>query len=110
MSRLRGCGMSGLYLFADSLWSRHGFGDGDTPEQLLDLCDSRGLEYPEDWHGALCALVERHLIPALPEPVQTYRVGTSHNPIRAKGQQPEWAAEFYVLIPWETVLLEAGAA
>lgn len=73
-----------LTLFADSLFSKWGFNDGDCPDWLLDYCDEHDLPYPEDWHTALCTLVRGHLVPALAPMVKVVEIGTNHNPIRAQ--------------------------
>lgn len=73
-------------LFSDGLLSKHGVGDGDAPDEFFDYCDERGVDYEQlqGWHTVLCTLVRRYLLPALDQDVTTVRIGTSHNPIRAR--------------------------
>lgn len=74
---------------ADQLFQRWGFGDGDLLDDLLwdnnlgevHLDRDRCMQFA---HEVLAAAVERWLLPALPEAVETYRICTIHNPIRAK--------------------------
>lgn len=72
-----------LYLPADGLLSKWGFGDGDAPDWLLDYCDEHDLAYPDDWRDLLRALVRAYLVPALDQRVEVYDIETIHNPIRA---------------------------
>lgn len=75
--------MNDLVLHSDCLLSKGGFGDGDEPDWLLDILDERGLDHPVDWHGILWQLVNEHLVPALDQRVETVRIETNHNPVRA---------------------------
>lgn len=71
--------MKTVTLKADDLYSKWGFGDGDA---LSDAFDEMNLGYLDLEHETLCLLVEDKLLPILPRPVKTYRIGSLHNPIR----------------------------
>jgi len=76
-----------VYLDSDSLLSKYGFGDGDMLDDIVwDWWDARNSEWgsspPFTQHAVLVAVVKRHLLPALPEQVDTFAIGTCHNPIR----------------------------
>lgn len=73
-----------LILRSQGLLSKWGFSDGDTPEDLMDYWDELGVPYP-DWRPALCAIVQRHLLPELAKrhKVEVEEIETIHNPIRA---------------------------
>lgn len=74
-----------LRLRADSLLSKWGFGDGDTPEIVYDYCEANGIEYQHlNWHATLVRLVREHLLLVLEQDVETYEIETIHNPIRAQ--------------------------
>lgn len=74
-----------LRLFSDGLLSRHGFNDGDAPDEFYDWLEEQGREYvPLSWHRILRELVTRRLVPALDQQVETVCIGTSHNPVRAR--------------------------
>jgi hypothetical protein len=74
-----------LTLFSSGLLSKHGFSDGDAPDEYFDWLESQGREYyPFPWHAVLCELVERHVVPVLDQKVTTVRISTTHNPIRAE--------------------------
>lgn len=105
-----------LVLPARDLCSKWGFEDGDIlwnePYASRLLRDGVDLK---DKHPALCALVERFLIPALPVPVVVERISSCHNPIRATMiDGVEWDSytadahpalkDFYVHIPWREAL------
>lgn len=88
-----------LALRSMCLFSKYGFNDGDVPDTFLDYCDDHQLEYPatgeSGWHLLLVDLVDQLLVPLLPAPVEAYRIGTIHNPIRARtvnGQAVDWSA------------------
>ena len=74
----------GLWLFSESLLSKWGFNDGDTPDELLDWCDANGHPYPNDWHTVLRTLVRTRLAPVLQQRVELVDIETNHNPIRAE--------------------------
>lgn len=80
----------GITLFSSSLFSKFGFYDGDTPEQVYEWLESDAPELLEDygrtwrWRPVLVELVENHLLPWLGTDVETYRIETNHNPIRAR--------------------------
>lgn len=73
-----------LTLTSQSLLSKWGFSDGDTPEELMDYWDEIGIPYP-DWHTALCAMVQEYLLPELSKchRIEVQEICTIHNPIRA---------------------------
>lgn len=73
-----------LTLFSSDLLSKHGFNDGDSPDEVWDLLDTAGrADVMRNWREVLLHLVEERLLPALDQRVEVYRLGTSHNPIRA---------------------------
>lgn len=72
-----------LRLDSESLLSKGGFGDGDTPEWLLDYCEDHGIEYPERWRIVLYRLVRDRLVPVLDQRVEITYIDTIHNPVRA---------------------------
>lgn len=110
-------------LFADDLWSKFGFGDGDCLDDILfdaeDESDwpwanlqprqvaGRDDEFHID-HELLIRVVERFLVPQFPVPVALERVGTCHNPIRAVDQghvpAPSWALAISVTVSAADVL------
>ena len=72
-------------LFSSGLLSKHGFGDGDAPDEWLDYCDDHGIDLPPAaWHPILRELVKQFLLPALTQKVTIVYIGTSHNPVRAE--------------------------
>jgi hypothetical protein len=73
-----------ITLFADNLYSKWGFHDGDI---LNDAWYALGLS--GDRHEVLCQLVEERLLPILPHPVKTERISTCHNPIRVEDEHLE---------------------
>lgn len=75
-----------LSLWSESLLSKWGFQDGDTPEQVMDYCDDHGIDYVRvDWHEVLRGLVRKHLLPELEKhhTIKLVDIETIHNPIRA---------------------------
>jgi hypothetical protein len=71
----------------EDLLTKFGFGDGDILEPLAldprwgeDL--PRGEHHLSTEHEVLARCVEKFLLPELPVSVQTFRIGTCHNPIR----------------------------
>ena len=60
------------------LLHKFGFGDGDM---LFELMDEHHLEV--DRSDLLAAVVERLVVPRLDQRVETYRIVSLHNPIRA---------------------------
>jgi hypothetical protein len=71
--------MSAVTLRAADLYSKWGFGDGDILRDAFDDMNLGGIELE---HETLCLLVEDKLLPILPRPVKTDRIGSIHNPIR----------------------------
>lgn len=69
-----------LRLEASCLWSKWGFGDGDS---VGYFCDANNIDLRgRDDHAVLGELVERYLLPAMKHKVTTQRMMTCHNPIR----------------------------
>jgi hypothetical protein len=108
---------TGLVLWADSLCSKWGFGDGDAPEAVEDWWEESGRGYADlDWHPILIRLVRSYLLTALAQHhnVQVYEISTIHNPIRAEvidghpvdclaAAPPVSLAPEYVVVPWDEV-------
>ena len=68
-----------LHLFTAGLFSKWGFGDGDTPDDFLDWCDAQGIDYPRgNWKSALCLMVRERLVPVLSAEVEVVEISTSH--------------------------------
>lgn len=120
-----------LRLFADGLFSKWGFGDGDQVDDFLwdhldyddDVIHAR-LKDVDD-HAVLRRLVREHLVPAFAaagHDVEVYDIETNHNPVRAGkldgvevgwdviiGEAPEPQLRLeYVDVPFDTVLRAAG--
>lgn len=72
-----------IRLFSDGLLSKHGFSDGDAPDEWYDYLDQMGMDYAA-LEYPLSALVREFLLPRLEQQVTVYEIGTSHNPIRAE--------------------------
>lgn len=64
-------------LFSQGLLSKWGFHDGDLLEWLFEFGDY-------DRRAVLCAVVRKHLIPALKHKVDVQEIETIHNPIRLR--------------------------
>lgn len=105
-----------LVLWAGSLCSKWGFEDGDLlwNEPYAGWLERDGVSLAND-HPALCALVERFLLPVLPVPVVVERISSCHNPIRATMiDGVEWDShtadahpalnDFSVHVPWSEAL------
>jgi hypothetical protein len=76
-----------LLLISDGLLSKWGFNDGDAPDDWLDWCEERGIDWfalPSWRDEILPALVRRFLVPALDQDVKLTFISTNHNPIRAE--------------------------
>ena len=67
-----------IEFYPADLLHKFGFGDGDM---LYDFVQEHGLGV-DDRH-LLVAVVERLVVPQLDQVVETYTVGTMHNPVRA---------------------------
>lgn len=83
-------------LDADQLFANWGFGDGEMLEEhpaFLAAIAEAGVEiHPRE---ALALLIQRHLLPALPAPLRTYRLEvTCHNPVRAEDDEWHRRSEF----------------
>lgn len=72
-----------LTLLSSSVLSKWGFNDGNDPDDWLDYCEVRGIDY-NALDFPLVALVRRHLLPRIEQPITVVEVETSHNPIRAE--------------------------
>lgn len=106
---------AGVEFRAENLFFKSGFGDGDMLDDLLwdngfDNEPRRDEDHLGFEHEVLARCVERFLLPALPEPVATYRIGSIHNPIRAetvKGYTapvPDSLVGFGVEVPVRAIL------
>lgn len=90
---------SGVTLPADSLFANWGFGDGEMLDEhpaYLRACQEAGVDAERvDSRAVLADMIERHLLPALPAPLRTYRLeSTAHNPVRAEDDELARRAEF----------------
>ncbi|MFJ1964887.1 hypothetical protein [Streptomyces massasporeus] len=72
-----------LTLFSCDLLSKWGFNDGDAPDQWLDYCEARGIDYTK-LAFPLVALVRAHLLPRIEQAVTAVEIETIHNPIRVE--------------------------
>ena len=68
-----------IEFYPSGLLHKFGFGDGDM---LEDLREEHGLKV--DRSDLLAAVVERLVVPRLDQRVETYTIGSMHNPIRAR--------------------------
>lgn len=101
-----------IVFYAKGLQSKWGFGDGDMLDDLLyehigtdeeidhtfggrDKC---GALYTLK-HAVLILAVERFVVPALDQTVDTFRLYTIHNPIRAERINGDTDIEDYTLTP-----------
>lgn len=78
-----------ITLRSESLNYKWGFDDGDVLDDIL-YSSGLSLERPRGahlWyeHEVLARVVERFLLPLIPG-VDVFRIGTSHNPIRAQNK------------------------
>lgn len=99
-------------LRAACLLSKWGFGDGDTPDDLLDYWGDLVDHNAFDWHAVLRRLVRTHLLPELQKhhDVEVHDVETAHNPIRAwriDGREVAYPADAVELRP-ESVTVSYG--
>lgn len=96
--------MDTITLQSDSLFSKFGFCDGDILDDWWywrfalasdgpQLAPEHELQDHGFAHALLIRLVEHHLLPALPRVIETYRISSIHNPIRAEDDE---AQDFYV--------------
>jgi hypothetical protein len=76
-----------VIFYTSGLLSKWGLSDGDL---LWDLLCEHGYRYAPDAEGGLDAesatlarVIEEHVAPKLDQDVETYRIPTCHNPIRA---------------------------
>ncbi|AZM51783.1 hypothetical protein DMA15_03625 [Streptomyces sp. WAC 01529] len=72
-----------ITLLSEDLLSRWGFNDGDDPEEWLDYCEARGIDYNEIDYP-LVDLVRRYLLPVIEQAVTVVEIETIHNPIRVE--------------------------
>lgn len=100
--------MQTITLFADALYSKWGFQDGDI---LFDCLMDGGFSRVDD-HGLLEQLVRQFLLPKLPVPVEIEIFSTCHNPVRAALWPDATIApeneHFSVNVPYETIWRMAG--
>lgn len=112
---------TGLVLHPTGLLSKWGFADGDTVgDQIVAANDwdrFQELMSDVDEHAVLVDLVRRFVLPACSAHIETVRLNTIHNPIRASavnGRSVDWynhdpslVAEMdapdTVVIPWADV-------
>ena len=74
-------------LFSSGLLSKWGFNDGDAPDEWLDWCDERGIDYNAlpGWRSSILPrLVREFLLPVIEQDVKVVGIGTNHNPVRAE--------------------------
>jgi len=79
-------GSPALLLMSAGLLSKWGFNDGDAPDDWLDWCEERGIDWgalPSWRDDVLPELVRRFLVPVLSQDVKLVFITTIHNPIRA---------------------------
>lgn len=86
--------MQDVILRAEGLFSKWGFVDGDALDDFI-YDGGLGALAPDNWnhelaefgfaHALLIRVVETKLLPLLPRKIETRRIGTHHNPIRAWG-------------------------
>ncbi len=85
-----------IELEASHLFANWGFGDGEMLQEhpaFLRAQAEAGIEL--DAREALALLIQRHLLPALPAPLRTYRLEvTAHNPVRAEEDELHRRPEF----------------
>src|ERR1700674_2572791 len=99
-----------IRLCAESLWSKFGFEDGDILDALM-VQDHVRIRC--DTHELLYHLVNKYLLPLLPEKITTTYWLTSHNPCRISEESDEqfpdlqWDTKYiYVKIPISVILTE----
>lgn len=89
-----------LRLFSGGLLSKNGFGDGDEPDEWLDYCEARGIEFPATaWHGILRKLAARYLLPAIDQDIAVVHIDTIHNPVRAQTVNGTDAEQYWYASP-----------
>lgn len=117
----------GVHLVGSDLTSKWGFGDGETPEALLDwYCKGpnpqRAREIGRLWHEQILFDLVRYLLaPRIPHTLDIHCIAkdTSHNPVRTErigDLQPDpqtWQwdetqtdpllAPYRVLVPWPVI-------
>jgi hypothetical protein len=71
-----------LTLFSSGLLSKWGFWDGMAPDDWLDYCEARGVDYTR-LPFPLTSLVRRYLLPQIEQAVTVVEIDTCHNPVRA---------------------------
>jgi len=80
-----GTAVKAITLYAEDLWRKFGFRDGDI---LGELLDDLGI-HVDDEHRLLEAIIHKHLLPALHEPVEVGYIHTCHNPVRVENDDPD---------------------
>lgn len=101
----------GISLDSACLASKWGFQDGDCLDDIL--WNARLLPAPKESsgelsfkHAVLVELVERHLLPLIPD-VVTYKIPTHHNPIRLAPSHQKAVPQISVEIAAEEVVQTA---
>lgn len=83
----------GLLLTSESLFSKWGFNDGDTPD-LPPAVDDLLRATEVTWHDVLRRLVRTHLVPRIEKPLIVTDVESAHNPVRVYDWQDGEALDF----------------
>lgn len=97
-----------MSFYPEHLLMKFGFGDGDM---LFDLIEEHELGV--DHQDLLVAVVERLLVPRLDQEVETYTLGSLHNPVRAGTVDGEeagigsWISPEVVVIPVTEIIAVA---
>lgn len=105
--------MQDVILRVEGLFSKWGFVDGDALDDFLYDGGLFELE-PNNWqhelaefgfaHALLIRIVETKLLPLLPRKIETRRISTHHNPIRAWGEGgPEEFEGIYAVVSFADV-------
>jgi hypothetical protein len=92
-----------LTLYANSLLSKWGFGDGDAISDYIweNLND---LAYKVNEHKLLLHLVKKYLLPKLNHKIEVIFIGTHHNPVRAEMIDGENYSNWYEDDEWNNKL------
>lgn len=105
-------------LYACDLWSKFGFGDGDTIGELMFDLGLDGMAPVKEKDGGtvwledlvLEHLVRAKLLPLCPKALEIERWGTCHNPVRVVSYgepPPAWADEVFVEVFGSDILTAA---
>ncbi len=106
-----------IRLDAGELFSKWGFSDGDLLRDLINYGDREVLRFMNSGHelasygithATLISLVEQRLLPNLPRKIETFRINTCHNPIRAEdGEIDHDICDVAVWVSADEVVAEA---